>query len=77
DFAMRIAQEYRFSDIAILSAPQGQTASLMLGVTEALLYHSRVPILLDSGTGPARFDTILLAWDGSAVALSAIRAAMP
>ncbi len=77
DFARQIAATHRFSDLAILHASGSGLDPLMQGVTEALLYHTRVPILLAPGPTDAAFERVALAWDGSDVALAAVRAALP
>ncbi len=75
DTLRRIALGHRFSDLAILPAPgEDRGAQDML---EAVLYNTRVPVLvLREGYEPS-FDRIVLAWDESDVALAAIRAALP
>lgn len=77
DFITGLARAIRMADLVILPHPahtQGDTATSVL---EAVLYNSRVPILLVPGDDTPALDSAVLAWDGSDVALAAARAAMP
>ncbi|QFU08152.1 hypothetical protein PARPLA_02747 [Rhodobacteraceae bacterium THAF1] len=46
DVARRIAQTNRCADLAVLAASGPEPSGLMQGVLEAMLYNSRVPVLL-------------------------------
>ncbi|QFU08800.1 Universal stress protein family protein [Rhodobacteraceae bacterium THAF1] len=77
DVARRLAQTNRFADLAVLAASGAEPSGLMHGVLEALLYTSRVPVLLAPDGIESDFDRVMLAWDGSDAALAATRAALP
>ena len=70
-----LARHLRFADL-ILIPRAGPASGDLTRVFESVLYNSRVPILL-SEAGLNALDRIVLAWDNSDVALTAIRAAAP
>ncbi|SFG24542.1 Nucleotide-binding universal stress protein, UspA family [Palleronia marisminoris] len=77
EFVGSLVNAIRLADLVILPHPshaQGDTAKSVL---EAVLYNSRVPILLVPGDETPTCERAVLAWDGNDVALAAIRAAMP
>lgn len=80
-----IARQARFSDLVILPQPYGKnpsdTADLVI---EAALFQGRAPVLVLPVTGlpevlgtPTLGQDIVVAWNDSAEALVAIRAALP
>ncbi len=75
DAPRRIAASQRFSDLAILPPPSKSTEAQQM--IEAVLYNSRVPVLIAPEAVTPAFDKIILAWDESDVALAAIRASIP
>lgn len=80
-----IAQKARFSDLVMLPIPYGKHAFPYADVlVEAALFQGRTPVLVVPVTGlPAVLGTptlgqeIVVAWNDSAEALIAIRAALP
>ena len=80
-----IARQARFSDLVILPVPYSKTASNHADLLiEAALFQGRAPVLVVPATGlpEARGTTtlgqqIVVAWNESAEALVAIRAALP
>ena len=80
-----IARQARFSDLVILPIPYGKNASRYADVLiEASLFQGRAPVLVVPATGlPEALGTttlgqeIVVAWNESAEALVAIRAALP
>ncbi|SPJ22863.1 universal stress protein [Palleronia abyssalis] len=76
DISRLFASDARFADLVVL--PQAASAEIDIdGLIETVLHIARVPILtVPEGIDPG-FERIMLAWDGSEVALAAIRAALP
>ncbi len=76
DFPREIARQVRMADLVLLPRPHHPEGGV-LGETifEAVLFNTRVPVLLGGGASPA--SRVTLAWDGSTVALAALRAALP
>ena len=80
-----IARQARFSDLVILPVPYSKTASNHADLLiEAALFQGRAPVLVVPATGlPEVLGTttlgqqIVVAWNESAEALVAIRAALP
>ncbi|PZX10901.1 nucleotide-binding universal stress UspA family protein [Palleronia aestuarii] len=70
-----LTEACRYSDLVVLPSPDD--SAVMKSVLEQILYSSRVPLLVVPDDAAISFDTILLAWDESEVALAAIRAALP
>lgn len=70
-----LARRLRFADLAVLPRIS-RTRTNYARVFEAILFASRVPILI-TDTAPEAFDRIVIGWDGSDVALAAVRAGMP
>jgi Universal stress protein UspA and related nucleotide-binding proteins len=70
----------RFSDLVVQSAPyaEGSTAT-QEAVIEAALFEGQAPVLVlpKGGMGPAFGDRIMIAWNQSNEALSAVRKALP
>ncbi len=80
DIGRHVAARARFSDLVTLPQPYGAGRGAELEpVTESALFEARVPVIL-SPDGVAPMPTparILLAWNESAEALAATRAALP
>ena len=80
-----IARQARFSDLVILPIPYSKNASIHADLLiEAALFQGRAPVLVVPATGlPEALGTttlgqeIVVAWNESAEALVAIRAALP
>jgi nucleotide-binding universal stress UspA family protein len=76
-----VAQRARFADLVVLPRPYGKTYPLDAeAVVEAALFEGRAPVLVlpDSGPGQAAAPRrIVVAWNQSAEAMTAIRRAMP
>lgn len=79
--ARNVALRSRFSDLVVLRAPYGSTQHADAeGVLEGALLSAAVPVLvLPSGSVPSspRPEKIIVAWNESAEALAAVRAALP
>ncbi|WP_368185236.1 universal stress protein [Aestuariibius sp. HNIBRBA575] len=70
----------RYSDLIVCAKPYGKGATpLQVSVLEAALFGTRAPVLVcnSDAEAPVNPRRILLAWDESAEALSAMRYAMP
>lgn len=69
----------RFSDLVVLPKPYGAGREMAdEAVIEAALFAGNVPVLvLPNGTAPPPFRKIVVAWNQSAEAMGAIRAALP
>ncbi|QGX99472.1 universal stress protein [Roseovarius faecimaris] len=75
-----IAARARFSDLVILPQPYGEDRGIELEtITEATLFEGSTPaLILPAGSAPEpRFNNVVIAWNESAEALNATRAAMP
>ena len=80
DMGRHIAARARFSDMAILAQPYGEGRGAELEpVTESALFEGHVPALIvPAGAAPAPMPKrVMIGWNESAEALSAVRAAMP
>lgn len=77
DFVVSLVDTIRMAELVILPHPAGTPGDTATSVLEAVLYNSRVPILLVPGDDTPDFNNAVLAWDGNDVALAAIRAALP
>ena len=78
--ASLVGMRARFSDLAVLSRPYGDGASGEAeAITEAALFEGGCPVLVLPGSGlPARAPRhVLVAWNQSVEALSAVRRALP
>lgn len=77
---MLIAERARFADLVVLPAPysegMGREGEV---IVEAALFNGGAPVLVvPEGSGlPAPDGTVVVAWDESAEALRAVRAALP
>ncbi len=79
DIGRRIGWQARFADLVVLPKPYGDDKGPELEpVTEAALFEGHAPVMImpaASQTKPAK--SVLLCWNETPEALSAIRAAMP
>jgi len=70
----------RLSDIAVLPKPYGdERAHEHEAIVEAALFDARIPVLIipPNTALPASLDTIVVAWNESREALTAVRHALP
>lgn len=75
-----IAEHAALSDLVILPRPYGDGRnSEDVAITEAALFSTRTPVLVlpDDASPPSNPQKIVIAWNQSAEALAAIRAALP
>ena len=76
-----VAQRARFADLVVLPKPYGQGRGVEAeAVIEAAMFEGHTPVLVvpDSGLGQAAAPRrIVLAWNQSAEAMTAIRRALP
>ncbi|MGB7316917.1 MAG: universal stress protein [Planktotalea sp.] len=76
-----VAIRTRFSDLAVLRTPYGENTSQLEaeGILEGALFGGQAPVLLlpDSAKPKATPERIIIAWNESAEAMNAVRAAMP
>ncbi len=80
DMARHVASRARFSDLVILPQPYGEERGAELEpATEAALFEGRTPALIvPEGSKPKpEPQRIVVGWNESPEALSAVRAAMP
>jgi len=75
-----VTHRARLADLAVLSKPYGPGRGYENeAITEAILFESHVPALIvpDGMTLPDKLRHVVIAWNESAEALAAIRAALP
>lgn len=80
DLGRHVAQRARFADLVILPKPYGDGHGAELEPTiEAALFEGQTPVLMvpDGATPLADAKTVSVAWNESAEALVAVRAALP
>lgn len=80
DLSRHVAARARFSDISILPKPYGEDrGSALEAVTEATMFQGQTAtIILPENARPLpKPERIMIAWNESAEALNAVRAAMP
>lgn len=80
DLGRHVAQRARFADLVVLPKPYGEGHGAELEATiEAALFEGQTPVLVvpDGATPLADARTISVAWNESAEALVAVRAALP
>ncbi|KZY36869.1 universal stress protein [Roseovarius sp. HI0049] len=80
DLGRHVASRAKFSDLAILPQPYGEGRGAELEpAAESVLFDGRTPALIvPPGATPAsRPERIVVAWNESAEALAAVRAALP
>jgi nucleotide-binding universal stress UspA family protein len=78
--ATLVATHARFADLVILSKPYGAEAGDdEVAITEAALFDGHAPVLIlpEGGLDPAFSERIVVGWNESNEAMSAVRAAMP
>jgi nucleotide-binding universal stress UspA family protein len=80
DIGRRVADRARFSDLVVLPLPYGKDKGIdQEAVLEAALFEGQTPVLVvpdgaSLATPPRR---VMIAWNESAEALTAVRAALP
>lgn len=75
-----LSDHMRYSDLALLPLPYGENAGKIdVCSFEACLYGAGIPVLVvpDTALSTPTPSRILIAWDNSAEALAAVRAALP
>ncbi|SFD24754.1 universal stress protein [Tropicimonas isoalkanivorans] len=74
-----VGNRARFADLVVLPKPYGESRGIAdEAVLEAALFAGNVPVLvLPQGKLPPQFAKIVIAWNQSAEALDAVRAALP
>ena len=75
-----VAQRARFADLVVMHHPYGETRGIAdEAAVEAALFDGKAPLLIpaEGREMPARFGRIVVGWNNSVEALTAIRAAMP
>ncbi|MDF1856694.1 universal stress protein [Pseudooceanicola sp.] len=80
DIGRHVAERARFSDLVVLPQPYGTDKGAELeAVLEAALFDGRAPVLVMPTTGKlvAKPKRVMVAWNESTEALSAVRAALP
>ncbi len=80
DLGRHVAQRARFADLVVLPKPYGKGHGVELEPTlEAALFEGQAPVLVvpDGATPLAEAKTVSVAWNESAEALVAVRAALP
>jgi nucleotide-binding universal stress UspA family protein len=71
-----IARRARLSDVTVLAPNLSDTPQFMNEAAHGVLYGSASGLMLN-GLPTSEFDRIMVAWDSSNAAASAVRAAMP
>jgi nucleotide-binding universal stress UspA family protein len=80
DIGRSVAAHARFSDLVILPKPYGEGHGAELEpIIEGALFDGRVPVMVmpDKATSTLNPRRVMIGWDESAEALSAVRAAIP
>ncbi|MCZ4353116.1 universal stress protein [Roseovarius aestuarii] len=80
DLTRSIGARARFSDLAVLAQPYGADRGSELEVTtEGCLFNAQVPVLTlpDGADMSTPANKIMIGWNESAEAMSAVRAALP
>ncbi|HEY9038235.1 MAG TPA: universal stress protein [Roseovarius sp.] len=80
DMGRCIGAEARFADLAVLPQPYAEGAGGEVeAAAEACLFNGRLPALIvpDGTVMPAAPERVLIAWNDSFEAMSAVRAALP
>lgn len=80
DLARRVGGRARFTDLAVLPQPYGENRGAELEpVTEGCLFNADLPALIlpDGAALPDRPAKIMIGWNESPEAMSAVRAALP
>ncbi|ETX16581.1 universal stress protein [Roseivivax halodurans JCM 10272] len=67
----------RYADLAVLPAPLGPDATTWdSAIFDAALFDAHLPVLVPRGDAAPDYRRVMVAWNGSAVAMAAIRAAL-
>lgn len=80
DLGRHVALRARFSDLVVLPKPYGNDHGAEVEpVVEAALFEGHAPVMVvpDGYKGKGSFPTVLVAWNESSEAITAIRRAMP
>lgn len=80
DMGRRIGAEARFADLAVLPQPYSEAAGGDVeAAAEACLFNGRLPALIipKGAVMPAAPERVMIAWNDSFEAMSAVRAALP
>lgn len=80
DLGRHVAQHARFSDLVVLGKPYGRDRNIEAEpIVEAALFEGRAPVLVvpDKAKVLSRPKTVIVAWNESVEALTAIRRALP
>ncbi|MFT7593872.1 MAG: nucleotide-binding universal stress UspA family protein [Paracoccaceae bacterium] len=80
DLGRHVAHRARFSDLVILPRPYGEDrGSEVEAVVEAAMFEGHAPVLVvpDGHQAQGQAKTVLVAWNESVEAMTAIRKAMP
>lgn len=80
DLGRHVGYHARFADLTVLPRPYGKERGPEVeAVVEAALFEGRAPVLVvpDTGAVKAEPETVLVAWNESAEAMTAIRKALP
>jgi len=76
-----VAQLVRYSDLVVAARPYGKGGSnLAVSVVEAALFGSDAPVMIVPPSAPdlgQPLDRVMVAWNGGAEGLSAVRRALP
>lgn len=78
--ASLVSLRSRFSDLVVQPRPYGEGRGLEdEAVVEAALFEGQAPVLVlpDDGTAPPSTDRVVVAWNQSSEAMSAVRRALP
>lgn len=76
--AQVISQAVRYCELVLVTQPYGDGRDgTNVSVTEAALFYCKVPIFVVPMTAASRSGRILIAWDESEGAISAIRQSLP
>ncbi len=75
-----VAHRTRYSDLVIMPRPYGEGRGHEIeAITEAALFNGQVPVMItpDDKAFPEQISNVIVAWNESAEALRAVRAAIP
>ncbi len=78
--AQFLAHHTRFADLVVLARPYGEgRGHEKEAIVESALFDAKVPVLVvpDQRNFPTDIDRVVVAWDESYEALTAVRAALP
>ena len=80
DLGRHVAQRARFSDLVVLGKPYGRDLDVEAEpIVEAALFEGHAPVLVvpDKASALAQPKTVMVAWNESVEAMTAIRKALP